>query len=240
MNNQKPFDVQAWMDKAVAEFEAQHAAEVADAQRVVNRRNALKSTGPRTPEGKAASSQNRLAHGLCSSALLLPGELEADFDLLRQEVLEAYQPATAEERILTDQLVEATWRLNRARRVENRTYTLVNQDAFVTLNDKDEPVENHPDHLAAVAMLIDENEGVFRRIHRYVTTIERSYQRAHKMLQEAIKRRPAVVPVSAPALEPEVQLKKAVAAGTPLPEIGFEPQFMPMTPVQAPAFHNRP
>ena len=31
-----------------------------------NRRNAQKSTGPKTEKGKAASSQNRLAHGLCS------------------------------------------------------------------------------------------------------------------------------------------------------------------------------
>jgi hypothetical protein len=240
MKNQEPFDLEAWMDKAVAEHVAERNAEIAEAQRVINRRNAMKSTGPRTPEGKAASSQNRLAHGLCSSALLLPGELESDFDLLRQEVLEAYQPATAEERILTDQLVEATWRLNRARRIENRTYILMNQDAFVTLNDKDKPVEDHPDHLMALAMLIDDNEAVLRRLHRYVTTIERSYQRAHKTLLDAIKRRPAVVTVLAPALEPEVQPEKAVAAGTPLPEIGFEPQFMPMTPVQAPAFHNRP
>jgi hypothetical protein len=239
MKNEQPFDLEAWMDKAVAQHVAERNAEIAEAQSLANRRNAMKSTGPRTPEGKAASSQNRLAHGLCSSALLLPGELESDFDLLRQEVLEAYQPATAEERILTDQLVEATWRLNRARRVETRTHILLNQDSFGILNDKDGAVDTHPDHLSAVTLYLDETEGVFRRLHRYVTTIERSYQRAHKMLQEAIKRRPVVVPVPAPAPEPEVQLKKAIAAGTPLPEIGFEPQFVPTTPVQAPAFYNR-
>ncbi|HEV8293690.1 MAG TPA: hypothetical protein VGP94_17275, partial [Tepidisphaeraceae bacterium] len=31
-----------------------------------NRRNADKSTGPRTPQGKKQSSQNSLKHGLCS------------------------------------------------------------------------------------------------------------------------------------------------------------------------------
>ena len=41
-----------------------------------NRRNALKSTGPRTPEGKAAVRLNALRHGLRSEEILLPGENE--------------------------------------------------------------------------------------------------------------------------------------------------------------------
>lgn len=39
-----------------------------------NRRNALKSTGPSTPEGKAAVHLNALRHGLRSEQILLPGE----------------------------------------------------------------------------------------------------------------------------------------------------------------------
>ena len=35
-----------------------------------NRRNALKSTGPKTPEGKAAVSLNALRHGLLSQEIL--------------------------------------------------------------------------------------------------------------------------------------------------------------------------
>jgi len=45
-----------------------------DKQVQANRRNALKSTGPRTPEGKAAVRQNALRHGLLSKETLLPGE----------------------------------------------------------------------------------------------------------------------------------------------------------------------
>ena len=41
-----------------------------------NRRNALKSTGPRTPEGKTAVRLNALRHGLRSEEILLPGEDE--------------------------------------------------------------------------------------------------------------------------------------------------------------------
>jgi len=41
-----------------------------------NRRNARKSTGPKTPEGKAAVRLNALKHGLLSREVLLPGEDE--------------------------------------------------------------------------------------------------------------------------------------------------------------------
>ena len=110
MQNQDPNDITGWEDEAVRQFEIRLEAERAAARQAVNRRNAMKSTGPRTPEGKAASSQNRLAHGLCSSALLLPGELQSDFDQLRAETRAAYLPKTAEENVLADQLTESLWR----------------------------------------------------------------------------------------------------------------------------------
>jgi hypothetical protein len=45
-------------------------------QAQANRRNALKSTGPKTPEGKAAVRLNANKHGLRSQEVLLSGEDE--------------------------------------------------------------------------------------------------------------------------------------------------------------------
>ena len=52
-----------------------------DKKAQANRRNALKSTGPKTPEGKTAVRLNALKHGLLSRETLLPGE---DEEVLRE------------------------------------------------------------------------------------------------------------------------------------------------------------
>jgi hypothetical protein len=53
-----------------------------DKQREANRRNALLSTGPRTPEGRAISAQNSFKHGLCAddSTLFDDPETKADIE----------------------------------------------------------------------------------------------------------------------------------------------------------------
>ena len=83
-----------------------------------NRRNALKSTGPRTPEGKNAVRLNALKHGLLSQEVLLP---EEDAEALRE--LEAglraeLQPVGLLENILVDRIIADYWKLRRVNQVE--------------------------------------------------------------------------------------------------------------------------
>ena len=47
-----------------------------------NRRNALKSTGPRTKKGKALASRNALTHALYAGRQVLPGESEKEYRAL--------------------------------------------------------------------------------------------------------------------------------------------------------------
>ena len=51
-----------------------------DKQLQANRRNAKKSTGPRSPEGKARSRLNSRKHGLTAKMLIIVGERPDDFD----------------------------------------------------------------------------------------------------------------------------------------------------------------
>jgi len=83
-----------------------------------NRRNAKKSTGPKTPEGRAAVRLNGVKHGLQAETLILPGEKESDFTDLLQSFEAEHQPAAPLEEALVRRLASAVWRQNRLYRFE--------------------------------------------------------------------------------------------------------------------------
>jgi hypothetical protein len=83
-----------------------------------NRRNALKSTGPKTPEGKAAVHLIALKHGLLSREVLLPGEDEEALRELGERLRAELRPVGELEDLLVDRIIAAYWRLRRLGRVE--------------------------------------------------------------------------------------------------------------------------
>lgn len=52
---------------------------------------------------------------------------------MRQTTIKAYQPKTLKEQMLTDQLAQAQWRLNRAHAAETKVFDLLTEDAFIRL-----------------------------------------------------------------------------------------------------------
>ncbi len=89
------------------------------AQILANRRNAANSTGPKTPEGKAAVAKNATKHGLFAQDDVVISENQADFDAVREEMLKELDPAGVMESILAERIVSLTWRLKRAERMQN-------------------------------------------------------------------------------------------------------------------------
>ncbi|HME10574.1 MAG TPA: hypothetical protein VKG25_26200 [Bryobacteraceae bacterium] len=79
-------------------------------------------TGPRTAEGKAASSLNAMSHGLTSRMAVLPGEDPAQFQHLRRSLLKEHQPATPTEKLLVEEMAQAHWRLDRVRRRQDQAF----------------------------------------------------------------------------------------------------------------------
>lgn len=82
------------------------------------RRKIIRKSGPKTPEGKARSSQNALKHGLFSSQALLQDEVAAELEEIRRQVFAAFNPQGYFEELYADRAVLAVWRLRRAVQVE--------------------------------------------------------------------------------------------------------------------------
>jgi hypothetical protein len=78
-----------------------------------NRRNAQRSTGPRSVEGKRRSARNALKHGLCRTLVCLPSECEATFMTFVGELEQELRPATPLQRLTFNQIASLTWRLDR-------------------------------------------------------------------------------------------------------------------------------
>ncbi len=222
------------------------------ARTLANRANAKKSTERKTEKGKAASSENRLAHGLCSESLIVGGETAADFEALLASVRKAYNPVNDEEAMLTDQLAQALWRFNRAQRVETQIFQVTqanrlhssnfNNDADLAFKDM---TQFQGDNMLTLAYISDFDYKQIDRINRYMTTMERSYQRALKALQHSQEKRrnlpkPVVEVAEVAEVIPSAAKGKAATATSPIQhpfdqptEFGFEPQN------QAPSFVPR-
>ena len=82
------------------------------AQIDANRLNSQKSTGPKTDEGKAASSASALKHGLTATQVF-PAARQEDFNALVREYHEKYTPQGVEEEHLLHTMVHAVWNLRR-------------------------------------------------------------------------------------------------------------------------------
>ncbi len=83
------------------------------AQIAANQRNTQRSTGPRTEEGKAASSQNNFRHGLRCVFKVLPNESQADYDAHLASLVAEHQPATYTEQLLVDLMAQHYWHCRR-------------------------------------------------------------------------------------------------------------------------------
>jgi hypothetical protein len=91
-------------------------------QIAANRRNALKSTGPTTPEGKDRSRCNALRHGLTAETVIAALEDAEDYQAFEAVVISDYDAESAVERELVLRLASVLWRLRRATGIETALF----------------------------------------------------------------------------------------------------------------------
>ena len=151
-------------------------------QIAANRRNARKSTGPRSVEGKERSSRNAVKHGLTSRRAVLADEDPAQFLEYRIEVHADLRPMGALETTLANRITAQMWRLARIPAIE--------AEMIDTLRRK--PGEGG-DEIGGLAAAWEEDEatygGSLARLSRYETALERSLMRLQAEFRRVQDRR---------------------------------------------------
>ena len=150
-----------------------------NAQITANQINAQSSSGPKTPEGKAAASRNATTHGLHSANPVLPQESQAAFDDLHARYRKELQPAGLHEDFLVRQVAEARWRLERLQKIEAE---LMDQLASGQARE-------NPHAAIAASMLEKDGAESLLRLHRMASSVERAYHRNYNALARGRRER---------------------------------------------------
>jgi len=87
-------------------------------QVAANQRNAQKSTGPRTEEGKRQSRRNAIRHGLCAGTVIETVEDIEGYRTFEAAIIADFDAETAVERELVLRLASLLWRMRRATSIE--------------------------------------------------------------------------------------------------------------------------
>jgi hypothetical protein len=97
-----------------------------------NRRNARKSTGPNTQEGKGRSRCNAVRHGLTAETVIGALEDADDYKAFEAAITADYDAESAVERELVLRLASLLWRLRRATTMETELFEIqaVDLNAF--------------------------------------------------------------------------------------------------------------
>ena len=140
-------------------------------QITANQTNAQLSTGPRTAEGKAASSQNSACHGLTSEFAVLSHENPAEFAELSQQAVQEFQPSGMHEEFLVRRMIEARWRAVRCQRLEYAAFELMLDPDSTDLS---------PD--ARIVSKMQGRGDVISLLHRYSTAALNQYDKAYREL----------------------------------------------------------
>ena len=117
-------------------------------QITANQRNALKSTGPTTPEGKQSSRCNALRHGLTAETVI-PIEDAEDYQAFEAAVIADYDAETTVERELVLRLASLLWRLRRATAIETALFDTINAEPSKFETRYLEPAQAIENHVSA-------------------------------------------------------------------------------------------
>ena len=198
------------------------------AQINANRLNSQKSTGPASPEGKAASSLNALKSGIHAASHIIQGEDPAALEALTAAFHIEFQPTGPNQLALVDTLIAAEWTQRRLRRIEAELWNSSDDSLDPTHAELSDYPPN-PIQFPTLGHSYPDALDPFLRIQRRIDATNRMYLRTLQVLVGAGHARPepASVPLT-PAPKPSPEETKP-----PTPKIGFVPPIA-SAPAQPP------
>src|SRR4051812_14829807 len=142
-----------------------------------NRLNALKSTGPTTPEGKAVSKLNGVRHGMRAATTVLPFEVGEKFLALCENLERQWNPQGPTEEFYLEQMAVSQWKLHRAEAHEQNIES-----------------QNHGD-VNKIIPLLDKLTQCVVRLERSYTRAQRELERLQQARRQAEVEQPDSLPV---------------------------------------------
>ena len=188
------------------------------AQTTANRANAQLSTGPRSVEGKAASSRNSTRLGIYSQAVIIPGEDPAELDALSADYERLYIPVGPVEASLVERAVRAQWMERRCARLEAEVLRVHAAN-----------LPDSPDPMGAAAIYDSEHGNTLVKIFRRQQAARRDWLTAlHILGQVQAERRALAAAAASPAKPPQPRdlgqdWLRSVQAGAPSRPPGVSP-----------------
>jgi hypothetical protein len=179
---------------------------ISDKQHEANCQNAQHSTGPKTPEGKAAVRLNALIYGLRARTLIIPGENKEEYQQSYDTLITELQPQCELERMQVQQMAIAHWILARIAYGESQIYQ------------EDVPVERQL--------------SLLRQVGTERTRLERSFYTALHELQRLQEKREAKAEKQARAAAAQT---KPTAKAPDLRQPEPPPEYVTPEPAEAPA-----
>lgn len=118
-------------------IEKDHAM-TSERQIAANRRNAQRSTGPRSPEGREISSRNSQRHGVLSQRVTTDVEENELYERMFNSFMDEYGPRSGTEILLVERLANLFWRERRLIQTERSQLSLQQSDIYAASMAKDQ------------------------------------------------------------------------------------------------------
>ena len=120
----------------------------------INRRNAQKSTGPKTAEGKKRSSLSALRHGMTGQIVVMPNEDMTAYQAFLKRFVDAHKPQGPDEEQCVQVMADSSWKVNRGKAWADTITAQQSQYEDLDLSDANGPELNTALAIAAAVARI--------------------------------------------------------------------------------------